>query len=208
MNEKLTKQLTEYVQQADSIENQVNIGRWADRVTQFLKQSLGGEAAASFQSLTCENPWNELALRAGHLEGLAAKHENTAILQGSYPMPGYAVPAINSTSQKVFVVHGHDTEAKESVARFLEKLGLEPIILHEQPNQGRTVIEKFEVSSREVAFAVVLLTPDDLGCPAKARSELRARARTKRNLRARLLLGPAGSDAGLCSSQGRDRIAF
>jgi predicted nucleotide-binding protein len=63
---------------------------------------------------------------------------------------------------KVFVVHGHDDTTKITVARFLEKLGLEPIILHEQANQGGTVIEKIERYSN-VGFAVVLLTPDDEG---------------------------------------------
>jgi predicted nucleotide-binding protein len=72
-----------------------------------------------------------------------------------------------SESRKVFVVHGHDGEAKQAVARFLERLDLEPIILHEQTNRGRTIIEKFEAHS-DVAFAVVLLTPDDLGQSAVA----------------------------------------
>lgn len=66
-------------------------------------------------------------------------------------------------SNKVFIVHGHDEAALQGLARFLEKLGLEAIILKEQPNQGRTIIEKFEDSAKEVGFAVVLLTPDDLG---------------------------------------------
>ena len=61
---------------------------------------------------------------------------------------------------KVFVVHGHDDGAKEAVARLLERLELQPIILHEQPNEGRTIIEKFTAFS-DVKFAVVLLTPDD-----------------------------------------------
>ncbi|MFR9542724.1 MAG: nucleotide-binding protein [Rikenellaceae bacterium] len=65
-------------------------------------------------------------------------------------------------SNKAFIVHGHDGEMKEVVARFVEKLGLEAIILHEQPNKGRTIIEKFEGCS-DVAFAIVLLSPDDLG---------------------------------------------
>lgn len=63
---------------------------------------------------------------------------------------------------KVFVVHGRDNELKESVARFIEKLGLEAIILHEQPNAGKTIIEKFE-NAADVGFAIVLLTPDDEG---------------------------------------------
>ena len=66
-------------------------------------------------------------------------------------------------SNRVFLVHGHDNELKETTARFLEKLGLKPIILHEQSSKGLTIIEKFEEYS-DVAFAVVLLTPDDQGC--------------------------------------------
>lgn len=66
-------------------------------------------------------------------------------------------------SNRIFVVHGHDGEMKESVAGTLGKLDLEPIILHEQPNRGRTIIEKFEDFS-DINFAVVLLSPDDMGC--------------------------------------------
>jgi predicted nucleotide-binding protein len=76
----------------------------------------------------------------------------------------------------VFIVHGHDIEAKESVARHVEKLGLKAIILHEMPNKGRAVIEKFEDYSN-VGFAVVLLTPDDLGASKDKREELKPRAR-------------------------------
>jgi hypothetical protein len=64
-------------------------------------------------------------------------------------------------SRKVFVVHGHDHGSKETVARFLSKLDLVPIILHEQPNQGRTIIEKFE-DYAGVSCAVVILSPDDI----------------------------------------------
>lgn len=64
-------------------------------------------------------------------------------------------------SNKVFIVHGHDEGALQSLARFVEKLGLEAIILKEKPNQGRTIIEKFEDAAREVGFAIVLFTPDD-----------------------------------------------
>lgn len=67
-----------------------------------------------------------------------------------------------STARKVFIVHGHDEAAKESMARFLAQIGFQPIILHEQVSANRTVIEKFEANA-DVAFAVVLLTPDDEG---------------------------------------------
>lgn len=68
--------------------------------------------------------------------------------------------ANHELNHKVFVVHGHDGQAKSEVARVLEKIGLEPIILHEQANQGQTIIEKIEANA-DVGFAVVLLTPDD-----------------------------------------------
>jgi predicted nucleotide-binding protein len=77
---------------------------------------------------------------------------------------------------KVFVVHGHDEEAKQSVARLLEKFGLEAIILHEKATEGRTIIEKFEHYS-DVDFAIILLTPDDVGAEREKGSELKARPR-------------------------------
>ena len=77
-------------------------------------------------------------------------------------------------SRKVFIVHGHDDGARETVARFLERIGLEAIILHEQANQGRTIIEKV-VAHSDVGFAVVLLRPDDEGCVKGGTPEPRAR---------------------------------
>jgi predicted nucleotide-binding protein len=81
---------------------------------------------------------------------------------------------IKEPSRKVFVVHGRDEAAREKIARFLEQLEFEPIILHEQANRGRTLIEKFEDHS-DVGFAVVLLTPDDEGCEKGGTPRLRAR---------------------------------
>lgn len=84
----------------------------------------------------------------------------------------------NSTqlSNKVFIVHGHDSLMKETTARVLSKLGLDPIILHEQPDGGRTIIEKFEENSSEVGYAIILLTADDEG-KAKKETDMKARAR-------------------------------
>lgn len=67
-----------------------------------------------------------------------------------------------SFQRKVFIVHGRDDGPREAVARFLERLGFEPVILHERANRGRTIIEKVEGHS-DVGFAVILLTPDDEG---------------------------------------------
>ena len=78
-------------------------------------------------------------------------------------------------SNRVFIVHGHDGEAREAVARFLARVGMDPVILHEQANRGRTIIEKVEANS-DVGFAVVLLTPDDQG-RTRGTDKLESRAR-------------------------------
>jgi predicted nucleotide-binding protein len=153
---------------------------WTLRVQSFL-QTVFPKEAAQFSTIQADRPaerWQlSKASQIGFLEGLAAKTEDVegaiAALAGSRPTSGVAVPP---QTKKVFVVHGHDNEAKETVARFLEHLKLEPIVLHEQPNEGRTVIEKFEVYA-DVGFAVVLLTPDDVGALASERENLKSRAR-------------------------------
>jgi predicted nucleotide-binding protein len=101
--------------------------------------------------------------------------------------PRLVMPA----SKKVFIVHGHDEGARETVARFLERIGFEPVILHEQANQGRTVIEKIEAHG-EVGFAVVLLTPDDEGCVKGG--ELKPRARQNVLLELGYFIGRLGRD--------------
>lgn len=75
--------------------------------------------------------------------------------------PGAAHRGEAARNRKIFIVHGHD-EAREMVARFVARLGFEPIILHEQASQGRTIIEKVETNG-DVQFAIVILTPDDEG---------------------------------------------
>lgn len=77
---------------------------------------------------------------------------------------------------KVFIVHGHDVEAKLEVARFIEKMGFEPIILHEQASDGMTIIEKIEKYSN-VGFGIVLYTPCDIGYAKGHETEKMARAR-------------------------------
>ena len=79
-------------------------------------------------------------------------------------------------SNRVFVLHGHDTSERKAVARLRKGLGLDPAILYEKQDKGRTIIEKLE-NYEDFRFAVVLLTPDDVAAPAKYASELMPRAR-------------------------------
>ncbi|NOT03980.1 MAG: nucleotide-binding protein [Anaerolineales bacterium] len=79
-------------------------------------------------------------------------------------------------TDQAFIVHGHNEALKESVARFIERLGIKAIILHEQPNSGMTIIEKFEAHS-SVGFAIILLTADDIGGSVLKKDNLHTRAR-------------------------------
>ena len=64
----------------------------------------------------------------------------------------------------VFIVHGQDNELKNEIARFIEEIGLNTIILHEKENKGDTIIEKIERYSEEANYAIILYTPCDKGC--------------------------------------------
>jgi len=74
------------------------------------------------------------------IERLDVFQEDNSVSHASVASGRRQAPA----TDRVFIVHGHDNEAKLSVARFIEKLGLTVVILHEQSSQGRTIIEKFE----------------------------------------------------------------
>lgn len=65
-------------------------------------------------------------------------------------------------NKSIFLVHGHNDSLVHEIARYLQLFDLKVTILREQPNEGRTIIEKFEDFS-DVGFAVILLTPDDIG---------------------------------------------
>lgn len=95
-------------------------------------------------------------------------------------------------SKKIFIVHGHDDEMVHAVGRFVKKIGYEPVILREQPNQGRTIIEKFE-DYADVPYAIVLFTPDDLG-RAKDKNNLQPRPRQNVIFELGFFIGKLGRD--------------
>jgi len=78
-------------------------------------------------------------------------------------------------SKDVFIVHGRSDEAKTQLKNLLAGLGLQPVILNEQPHRGRTIIEQLEYHSHTCAFAFVLLTPDDVARDNETEPHLRAR---------------------------------
>ncbi len=130
-----------------------------------------------------------LTTQLTQLEGLVELLQTELQLRG-----GAAIsrPGPASTGHRIFLVHGHDQAALQEVARFLERLDQHVIILREQPNRGRTIIEKFEDYS-DVGFAVILLTPDDRGGPAPSSAdEQQPRARQNVILELGYFLGRLG----------------
>ncbi|MGY4257381.1 putative nucleotide-binding protein [Bradyrhizobium sp. USDA 4516] len=99
-----------------------------------------------------------------------------------------------SPSDDVFVVHGRDSPAKVEVARLIERAGLKAVILHEQPNQRRTIIEKFEAHGGNAGFAVIVMTPDDVG------------GLDAENLRPRARQNVVGELFWFAARLGRDRV--
>jgi predicted nucleotide-binding protein len=86
-----------------------------------------------------------------------------------------AVADKRATDTRVFIVHGRDNLRRTALARFVERLGMQAVILAEQPDQGRTIIEKFEDHGNDADYAIVLMTPDDFGAMAGATPSPRAR---------------------------------
>ena len=110
-----------------------------------------------------------------HLRILATikelREEKNALLpKPDKPMTSRKAKKKLPPNNDVFIVHGHDEAMKQSVARIIEKLGLNAVILHEKPNQGKTIIEKFTEHSN-VGFAIVLLSPDDVFLPKDSSSD-------------------------------------
>lgn len=173
----------------EAIEFIENTHTWAEfepmweRYAYFLRQTEAMQVAQDVEAVTTAQGQYKVAKPRilGLLEGVVAQSTLDSIdaattHTGSIQDSLHGVKTISTEPQRVFVVHGHDESAKEIVARFLHKLGLKPIILHEQTNSGHTIIEKFEDSAK-VDYAVVLLTPDDVGSIATDTTLQKFRAR-------------------------------
>jgi predicted nucleotide-binding protein len=146
---------------------------WKARTIRLLKDLIVEDELRLLDGISSES-WTGDKLLLGQfireLQGSITEFPNEYLIQdqlSSNTKPPEMVVGSQNTSlpisNKVFVVHGHDSLAKIDVARTLEKLGLEAIVLHEQPNEGKTIIEKFERDASKVSFAVIVLSPDDIG---------------------------------------------
>jgi predicted nucleotide-binding protein len=168
-----------------------NYQKWSDFNTELLNRLFTNESLSKEYSRTPSAGFFSLEPEALEvkIEGLREKidekiHRLDSIverlelfpLSDSVMAPRTQKTLANFQNESVFIVHGHDEGARETTARFLEKLGIQPIILHEQVSGGRTILEKLEHHS-SVDFAIILLTPDDVGAAKTSSDKLSPRAR-------------------------------
>lgn len=166
-----------------------DISTWDLLSRNFLEKAFG-KNSPNVTSVTAAGAFGSFPMNAGEqwwenhraetlqtkirtLEGLVELLSTELALESDHSI----FQPVQEFGHRIFLVHGHDGGALNEVARYLEKLQQEVIVLREQPNAGRTIIEKF-VDYSNVGYAIVLLTPDDRGgtvdCAFEAQS-LRAR---------------------------------
>lgn len=111
----------------------------------------------------------------------------------------------SDTNRKVFVVYGHDGNARTQLEAMLRRWDLEPIIIDQLVSSGATIIEKLEEHTNEVNFGIVLATPDDIGYAKNNEGKKRYRARQNVVLELGMLLAKIGrSKVAILLSQAED----
>jgi predicted nucleotide-binding protein len=149
---------------------------------------------------------NRIAATQGGINTLASLIERLRFAEEPRTSEPEVEFAAEGGGDTVFIVHGHDEAAKHEVARFLERVkGPQVVLLEEQPDRGRTIIEKFEQHAAGAGYAVVLLTGDDEG-RKRGEAELRPRARQNVILELGFFIGKLGrSRVALLYEEGVDR---
>ena len=97
-------------------------------------------------------------------------------------------------NRKVFVVYGHDTNARTQLEAMLRRWDLEPLILDQLISSGQTVIEKLEEYTQQANFGIVLATPDDIGYPKDDEPKKQFRVRQNVVLEVGMLLSRIGRE--------------
>ena len=171
---------------------------WRSRVTRYLYNTYGEESIelkqfgnikftlSNYTNYTLNNDFMR-ACRQGLKIALALLED---LRDSSYEIESKGINDFDL--RNVFIIHGHDGELRESVARVLEKLSINPIIVSEQENSGQTIIEKFE-SNSNVGCAIALFTADDKG-KEKNKNKYQNRARQNVVFETGYFMGKIGRD--------------
>lgn len=119
----------------------------------------------------------DLSAYTGHLAPSASTQESSTLVSPTATTPSH--------ESKVFIVHGHDSQAREQLELVIHKLGLAPFVLQNTGGSGLTIIEALEREighhSGAAKFGIVLLTPDDIGY-AKEAGDTEAQPRARQNV--------------------------
>lgn len=102
--------------------------------------------------------------------------------------------SIADQNRKVFVVYGHDNNARTQLEAMLRRWDLEPLILDQLISSGQTIIEKLEEYTKQANFGIVLATPDDIGYPRDDESKKQYRVRQNVVLELGMLLSRIGRE--------------
>lgn len=146
---------------SESSERLISYAKAKDRNSSMI--ILGGPSYEWLAAQSADDVTDEFIRGpAGYKAGQPSQQAASLIQSGS---PRSRERRRAASSKKVFVVHGHDHALKADLEVFLHNLGLEPIVLHRQVDGGQTLIEKIEKNS-DVAYAIILMTPDDIAFPA------------------------------------------
>lgn len=146
--------------------------------------------------------------RSGNNLGVALKLSNGCIVncwdKGTVNCQGKNVEQVmailsggNTTlthNRKVFVVYGHDTNARTQLEAMLRRWDLEPLILDQLISSGQTIIEKLEEYTQQANFGIVLATPDDIGYPKDDEAKKQYRVRQNVVLELGMLLSRIGRE--------------
>lgn len=141
---------------------------WTGRVQMAVnsvfgtESPIGGMLELGVTARVLGNGPEEYNRAKGHIVG--ALQTSIDALEQGFAQRAARLATPDLATGKVFVVHGHDNALKTELEVFLKGVGLDPVVLHRQPDEGATLLEKFEKHA-DVGYAFVLLTPDDIAYP-------------------------------------------
>lgn len=175
------KELNKLVEQTSMSRNHQagseRIKRWKERTVNLLAENVHPREASklrkkSMGSYFMGDPMRNLAHEARMYDSflIALAEEISQHPEDIFYVPVAAPSEVAkaripepTTSNAVFVIHGHDELNLYRLNELLrERWDLEPVIMAKEPGKGRTLIEKFEEEAQRAVFALAIMTPDDI----------------------------------------------